>query len=98
MNEAITLIHDYMDKHLFEPQIGWPKQVFMERSYSRWAAIEMLERIMDRPFDPPTTVIEDFLFEMAFYSQIEELSKSTCMFTVAEHTANDILYLILRKE
>lgn len=95
MDEAIVAIREYMDEHLFEPQISWSKQLFMERSYERWTAIELLQLIMDRPFDPPDMVIENFIFEMASYSQIEELSTGHSMFAVAARTAEDILYLFL---
>ena len=54
MNEvAICKIMSYIENNLFEPGYLWDKHIFKERSYSRWAAYEILERIMDNPFSSP---------------------------------------------
>lgn len=99
MNErAISMIRQYIDKYLFEPQFRWPKIEFDKRSYSIWAANEIITRLMDRPFDPPEIIIESFLLEMVAFSTLKEESKSHFIFTVASEVAEDILYLFTRGE
>lgn len=65
---AVSIIQRYVDEHLFSPSFTWPKYEFRKRSYQQWAAYEICDRIMDKPFDDPITVIENFMFEMAMYA------------------------------
>lgn len=92
--KTILAIQNYMNKYLFEPQINWSKREFLKRSYSRWAASEILERIMDRPFDQPDIIVEGFFLEMYMFIHSEEESESDLIFSTARDTAEDILHLI----
>lgn len=92
--EMIFAIQNYIDKYLFEPCSNWPKHEFDIQSYSRWAAFELIQRIMDNPFNDPDIVIESFLLEMAMFSHLEEESKGSCIFSIAKDAAADILQLI----
>ena len=65
---AVSIIQRYVDDHLFSPSFTWPKYEFRKRSYQQWAAYEICDRIMDKPFDDPITIIENFMFEMAMYA------------------------------
>jgi hypothetical protein len=99
MNEqAVLTIQKYIDEYLFEPRSTWSKLEFDRRSYSIWAANEIITRLMDRPFDHPEIVIEGFLLEMIVFSHTKEESKRHFIFSVATEVAEDILYLFTRGE
>ena len=95
MNEvAICKIMSYIENNLFEPGYLWDKHIFKERSYSRWAAYEILERIMDNPFSSPDMIIDEFIIKTALYSCINEDSEASRMFIIARDTAEEISELI----
>lgn len=71
---AVSIIQRYVDEHLFSPSFTWPKYEFRKRSYQQWAAYEICDRIMDKPFDDPITVIESFMFEMASATVDEDIT------------------------
>lgn len=89
---------EYMEKYLFEPGYSWPIHIFDERSYSRWAACEIVERLMNRPYDPADEVIEEFIFELSayVYASTDDTSKRCQMFSIAKNAAEDILNYILK--
>lgn len=87
---------DHIHKHLFSPALSWDKYEFKKRSYEQWAALEMIERIMDHPFDPPIDTIESFMFEMycnAYVSGDDE--QRTFIFRTAVETAEEIILLFV---
>lgn len=88
---AVKSIITYMEECLFEPKTSWFKHEFEKRSYSRWAANEILEGVMDHPMSPADTIIEEFIFKMSLYSCVAEDSKASFIFSIAQDTAEDIL-------
>lgn len=91
---AVRLIMNYIQDSLFEPQACWPKYYFEHRAYSRWAASEILELIMDRPLTPPDEVVYEFILKMVIYSEVTESKEKRFIFSTAMDTAEDILNLI----
>lgn len=87
------MIQKYIDKHLFNPSHTWCKYEFEKRSYSRWAAYEIIERIMDKPFEMPLCIIENFIFEMAMYACYGEDEHRSFIFQTAVETAEEIILL-----
>ena len=83
----MAYIHDYYP----EPPFTWHAGLFEEMTYSRWAALEILNKIMDRPLDPPEDVVMDFLLRVALYSQVTGTPIQQRIFSIAEDTAEDIL-------
>lgn len=95
MNDsAIEKVIRYLDEQLFEPSHYWPSDIFEERSYSRWAACEVIQRLMDQPFEQPDTIVEAFIFEMSMYAYVGGLSNRR-MFSIARDAAEDILCLFI---
>ena len=95
MNEvAIIKIMNYIENVLFEPGYRWDEFIFKERSYSRWAAYEILNRIIDKPLHPPDLVIESFIIELTFYSCLKEDTEASRMFIIARDASQNILELI----
>lgn len=107
MNEsAISVIQEYIDKHLFEPGSNWPESYFDERSYSRWAAYEIQGRIYEeilrlpphmtgREPKSPIDIILEFINDMENYSCFRDDEKPNLIFSIAKDSAKDILYLFL---
>lgn len=94
MNEAVILILEYyVAEHLFEPGPNWPKYYFDERSYSRWAANEIIERVKAQPSTAPIVVIEDFIRELDNCYCASE--KNETLFSIARDAAEDIIDLFL---
>jgi len=92
INEAAAMaIMRYIEEYLFEPKASWCKHEFEKRSYSWWAANEILEGVMDHPMSPADTIIEEFIFKMSLYSCVAEDSKVSFIFSIAQDTAEDIL-------
>lgn len=90
--ETLYAVQDYIDLYLFEPQKNWPKQEIESRSYARWAALELLNRLMDNPLEDPDIVVDCFVMEMAMYSHLGG-SNGNRIFGAALDTAVDILRL-----
>lgn len=62
---AVQALLDYLNES-DEPEIYWPRHHFEESCFSRWAAWEMIEAIMDHPMKDPEDVIEEFAIKMVF--------------------------------
>lgn len=93
-DQAIRTIIDYSNEHLFEPDSKWPQHEFELRSYSRWAAFEIVQRIMDHPKTPARNTVEEFLIKMLYYSSLSDGTKPGTVYSIAIYTAEDILELI----
>lgn len=95
MNEVeVITVMNYIDDQLFEPKINWPREEFSRRSYSRWAAYEILELVLNRPFNSATELIEDFIIEMWYFLYIAPNEKSGYKFLIAMDVAENILLLM----
>lgn len=108
MDEIIMKIQKYIDESLFEPHINWPKYEFLRRSYSRWAANEILCRILKESLKPPpyitgfepeapSAIIREFIDEMDYYSDISTDVKKQRIFIIAKETAIDINTFIFER-
>lgn len=95
VDTAVSIIHEYADKHLFSPSFSWNKYEFKKRSYQQWAAYEICHRIMDHPFDDPITIMENFMFEMAMYACYGEDEPRSFIFQSAVETAEALILLFV---
>ena len=96
MNEAAAaVIVDYIEDALFEPAKNWPDTWFIQRSYERWAAGEILTRVLDNPTMPAIPIIESFMIQMLIFSSKTKDTKGPNIFTIAKETAEDILLLFV---
>lgn len=92
---AVSVIQEYIDKYLFEPRSNWPTYEFNVRSYSRWAANEIIERIQNDSDRSPVSIISEFIREVDLYSEKTPTNQSQLIFSVAKETAIDIILLFL---
>lgn len=92
---AISIIQEYIEQHLFSPSFSWPKDEFKKRSYAQWAAYEIINRIMDKPYEMPIYVIENYIFEMAMYAHYGEDEYRNLIFQTAVETAEELALLFV---
>lgn len=92
--KAVSIIQDYIDTYLFEPGRNWPEYYFKERSYSRWIANEILERIKKQTSISPIDIIEDFINKLDNWSCVDDKIwpnvKPEEIFSIARDTAEEI--------
>lgn len=84
-DKSIFIIQQYI-RELRQP---CRKKDFMQRSYSLWAAIEILKLVLIKNDIPPIMVVEEFRNKIDGYSLLN--SKSSIIFSIAYDTATDIL-------
>lgn len=95
--EAVLAIRAYMQKYLFIPRSNWPTDEFRRRSYSRWAADEIMKMIENDPINQdPINNVEKFMDDMDHYLDLSENRDSYFIFMVAKETAEDIMCLLLK--
>jgi len=90
--DAVLAVVRYIEKQPL--LLSWPKHWFDQRAYSRWAANEILGLMMDRPFESPVAVIEEFMIKMDYFSWVAKDSEAHRIFSIAADTAEDLLELI----
>lgn len=99
LEEIVLMIEKYMETFLFPPMVTWPKYEFVRRSYSRWAAEEIIDRILDSSIDQdPIDVIKQFSDEMDYCFEISEDKGSSFMFSTAKEIAEEIIFLVSKGE
>ena len=79
---AVQAFLDYLNES-DEPEIYWPRHHFEESCFSRWAAWEMIEAIMDHPMEDPEDVIEEFTMKMVIFSSIADGTDEGRIFSIA---------------
>lgn len=89
--ESISVIVDYIENSIGEIDDIWPEHIFEYRANERWAANEILERVMDSPFDDPEIVVEEFFLEMCLYERQTTFEHKKKIFSIAKTTAEKIL-------
>lgn len=93
--KQISLINEYC-KRIFEPKRISTKREFMQSSYSKWAAREILLYVRDNIPEPPSISVERFAKKMDSYSC--KNIKTSIIFSVAYDTAMDILDMLLEEK
>lgn len=92
MNErCVDIIIDYIEHSIGEIDDIWPEHIFEYRANERWAANEILERVMDHPFDDAEIIVEEFYLEMLLYEKETKWEHKKRIFSTAQATADKIL-------
>lgn len=89
---AISVLQEYIGD-MPEPRKKCKKQIFLQETYSRWAAEEILRCIQENKSRPPVAVVEEFKDRMNHYSLMNP--NSSYIFSVAYDIAMDILDIFL---
>lgn len=90
---AQRAIREYIARILIRPSSG-NKTMFMQESYSRWAAIEMLMELRRHPDEPPLCVMEAFRDKMDRYSCMNP--KTSYMFSIAKDISEVLIDLLIK--
>jgi hypothetical protein len=100
-DRTIALIQSYIYDELSEPRLYLPRGMFEIRSYSRWAAEELLIRLMNESLQLPPhltgrqqrtsmEIIESFINDMDYYSCKSKNPDVNIIFSTAKDTAVNI--------
>lgn len=93
MNEsAIQTVKEYI-ADLKPPKYRLKRSFFEQKTYSIWAAKEVLQYLWSHPDTPPIIAIEEFIEKMDKYSLKNR--ESSFIFSVAHDIAEDILDIFL---
>lgn len=84
---AISILQEYI-ADMPEPRKKCRRQIFLQETYSRWAAEEILKCIQENESRPPVAVVEEFKDRMNHYSLMNR--SSSYIFSVAYDIAMDI--------
>ncbi len=91
MNEAaVRTIIEYLENS-DAPELYWPQQWFEEVCFSRWAAEELINAILDHPMAPAEDTIEEFIIKMEVYASMSEGRDCGRIFSIAAETAAELL-------
>lgn len=103
-DKAVQVIQDYIDDNLFVIDT-YPRYIFDERSRSRWAANEIIVRILDestslpehitgREPKTPRDIVRNFIEDLEHYICIGDNREIQRIFAIARDTSNDILEIL----
>lgn len=92
---AEITIKEYRDQYLFMPKMNWPKCEFDLRTYSRWAADEILNRLNEKPSVGVINIIQGFMEELDHCMDLSDNWTVVRIFRIAREAAEDILKLFL---
>lgn len=90
--KAESIIRRYIGEYLPEPGRNWPKYHFMERSYARWAAYELIGRIRECREADPLETVRNFLETVSEFAASDH--GNVLMFSAAQEVAVDILDIL----
>lgn len=96
--EAKERIRIYKRRVLFIPGKRWFRYDFLYRSYSRWAADEILDRLQNTPDRNPVDVVREFVDEMDSCYERSKCEKTWQLFAIARDAGKDILDLVETNE
>lgn len=91
-DRAIYIIQYCLDKLLKEVTYRYGYSLEQE-SYSRWAARELLDRLIKNPITPPLPIIEEFRDQMDEYSKINP--DTSLVFNSGKDLAEWIINLLI---
>lgn len=97
-DNAIPRIQDYIESYCSVLDIPCGTDLFKKRSYRRWAAYEICDSIMNRPFDNVDAIVEDFMFLMMACMSFDHSDQCNMVFHCALETAEALLIYLNQKE
>ena len=100
--QAIGILEHYMDIQLSAPNRSMDPDLFDMQVYSRWAAEEIIERLMSEAMKLPphisghmylsaSEIITDFIEEMDAYAKISKDERTKKIFSFAREEGRTIL-------
>lgn len=89
--DAGLILSLYKKRYLQCPDRFWASYDFKFRSYSRWVADELIERMNAEPARDPARIVEEFAEEMDRYYEASENERGWQLFAIARDAAREIL-------
>lgn len=87
---AVEALLEYLGES-DEPELHWSKRQFEEASFSRWAAGELIEAIMDHPLVSPEDTVEIFALKTLAFSAMFADTEAERIFRIASDFAFECL-------
>lgn len=97
-DNVTSRIQSYIEQHCSIPNTPCNTNLFKKRSYRRWAAYEVYNLILDKPFEDANTIIEDFIFLLMAYNTFDHSDQCSMVFHCALETAETLLIYLNQKE
>lgn len=98
MNSVLSKIMLYFNDYLFAPKYGWQTNYALERSYERWTAGYLIDKILENEDKPGVKVIEDTIAYFKSAALNTSVKEQRHLFAIAAETANDILETIEKEK
>lgn len=93
--DAVQVVLDYIDNHMKFKTSIYNQYYLKKKSYSLWAALEIVELLMDAPLEYPVSTIYSFLYKMQYFVRISKSEIERNIFSRACDTAQEIILLFL---
>lgn len=94
MNSIVSKIMMYFNDYLFPPKYGWNFYYARERSYERWAAGYIIDKVLENDDMSGIKVIQEIELYFKEAAQTTTCKEQRYLFEVAYETAKDILNTI----
>jgi hypothetical protein len=95
---AVYKTEEYIRAYLFEPKSNWNNFFFKERSYSIWAANEILERLKKQEGRPYGAIIDEFIEYLNDFMYVSKSCVTDDIGVAAIETAVNVKKYILEGE
>lgn len=89
---AVHALIEYLEES-DTPEVYWSQHWFEEISFSRWAAEELINAILDHPMVSAEDTIEEFAIKMTAYSSLSDGTDAGRIFSIAAKFAYESLEL-----
>lgn len=98
IDPAVRALVEYLEVSSAPPEATWPWHWFEEVSFSRWAAEEILNAILDHPTIPAEDTIFEFAMKMTAYKASSDGLASERIFSIAAEFAYECHQNITTRE
>lgn len=92
--DAIAKLFQCLDENLREPTGWWPSNEFEERVMARWTVYELIDQLLDRPYDDPFLIVQEFMLDMMRLACQTRYENKRRTFEIACSTAEDVLTIL----
>lgn len=104
-DKDVRIIEDYIDHNVPEPSVNDRDDIFELHAYSRWAAYEILERVIYEAMKLPSHIsgkesltlrelVENFIDEMDYYVSVSTSEQVKNIFSIAKDEGRCVLLYI----
>lgn len=92
-DDILQKILDFL-KTIPEPKLEYSKDQLAFNACARETVLEIIERILDCPFNATEDILWRFILEMSHYSSIAQTGKAKDLFNTMCEIGVDLYYLI----